>query len=191
MYIRECKHKWYQIYKADYCLKHFKLVFEWEGVKNHGLTVWVIFNIIFIVFRIIVTFFSIEAMMFSNSPEILSFTTTLQGNYRFFTLHRVPETKLDNGTRGEVKHLISRKSCTKKCKNYSEDFSFLLSFLLYKYWFSTISLKICQNIYILHILNLSNQKGRICCFFFYGRFFHFLSHVMDMVNGHWWTISIA
>ena len=26
MYIRECKHRWYQIYKADYCLKHFKLV---------------------------------------------------------------------------------------------------------------------------------------------------------------------
>ena len=27
MYIREFKHMWYQIYKADYCLKHFKLVF--------------------------------------------------------------------------------------------------------------------------------------------------------------------
>ena len=24
--IREFKHMWYQIYKADYCLKHFKLV---------------------------------------------------------------------------------------------------------------------------------------------------------------------
>ena len=26
-YIREFKHRWYQILKADYCLKHFKLVF--------------------------------------------------------------------------------------------------------------------------------------------------------------------
>ena len=25
VYIREFKHSWYQIYKADYCLKHFKL----------------------------------------------------------------------------------------------------------------------------------------------------------------------
>ena len=27
LYIREFKHRWYQIYKADYCFKHFKLVF--------------------------------------------------------------------------------------------------------------------------------------------------------------------
>ena len=26
MYICEFKHRWYQISKADYCLKHFKLV---------------------------------------------------------------------------------------------------------------------------------------------------------------------
>ena len=26
IYIREFKHMWYQIYKADYCLKHFKIV---------------------------------------------------------------------------------------------------------------------------------------------------------------------
>ena len=28
LYIREFKHLWYQIYKADYCLKHFKLVYS-------------------------------------------------------------------------------------------------------------------------------------------------------------------
>ena len=27
LYIREFKHRWYQIYKADYYLKHFKLVY--------------------------------------------------------------------------------------------------------------------------------------------------------------------
>ena len=27
MYIRDFKHMWYQINEADYCLKHFKLVF--------------------------------------------------------------------------------------------------------------------------------------------------------------------
>ena len=25
LYIRDFKHMWYQIYEADYCLKHFKL----------------------------------------------------------------------------------------------------------------------------------------------------------------------
>jgi len=28
-YIREFKHMWHQIYKVDYCLKHFKLVSYW------------------------------------------------------------------------------------------------------------------------------------------------------------------
>ena len=27
VHIREFKHRWYQIHNADYCLKHFKLVF--------------------------------------------------------------------------------------------------------------------------------------------------------------------
>ena len=35
----------------------------------------------------------------------------MQGNYRNFTLQRVPETTLVMGTRGEVKILISQKSC--------------------------------------------------------------------------------
>ena len=26
---REFKHMWYQMYKSDYCLKHFKLVYLW------------------------------------------------------------------------------------------------------------------------------------------------------------------
>ena len=27
LYVREFKHMWYQMYQADYCLKHLKLVF--------------------------------------------------------------------------------------------------------------------------------------------------------------------
>ena len=34
-YIREFKNRWYQIYKADYCVKHFKLVFTlFDPIKN-------------------------------------------------------------------------------------------------------------------------------------------------------------
>ena len=36
--------------------------------------------------------------------------TTFQGNYRIFTLHRVPKTNLVEGTRGEVKFSISRQN---------------------------------------------------------------------------------
>ena len=44
--------------------------------------------------------------------DVILFITTLQGNYRIFTLQRVPETNLVKGTRGEVKLLISRKRCS-------------------------------------------------------------------------------
>ena len=39
MYICDFKHTWYQIYEADYCLKHFKLVIICIRLKKANIAV--------------------------------------------------------------------------------------------------------------------------------------------------------